>query len=77
MEMSGHIYRCAGGETFDSIALNVYGDEKYAAEMMCANPERVDSTVFLGGEELRLPVVYVPRAAETGGHAPASAPWKE
>ena len=77
MEMSGHIYRCAGGETFDSIALNVYGDEKYAAELMCANPERVDSTVFLGGEELRLPVVYMPRAAETGGHAPAWAPWKE
>lgn len=77
MEMSGHIYRCSGGETFDSIALRVYGDEKYAAELMCANPEMVDIAVFCGGEELGLPVAYVPDTAETGGHAPASAPWKE
>ena len=77
MEMSGHIYRCVGGETFDSIALSVYGDEKYSAELMCANPERVYDNVFLGGEELRLPVVYVPDESETGTHVPSTAPWKE
>ena len=36
--MSGYEYHCAGGETFDSAALEIYGDEKYAAELLCANP---------------------------------------
>lgn len=76
MEMSGYGYTCAGGETFDSVALEVYGDEKYAAELMCANPELCAKSIFTGGEILLLPVVEVD-IAEEEGYAPATAPWKE
>ena len=34
MTLSGQGYRCSAGETFDSVALNVYGDEKYACELL-------------------------------------------
>lgn len=74
MILSGNGYRCSGGETFDSVALEVYGDERYAAELLCANPELCTATVFCGGEILLLPVVEIPEAGET---LPAEAPWKE
>ena len=34
MEYSGYVWPCSAGETFDEIALMVYGNEKYAAELM-------------------------------------------
>lgn len=74
MILSGNGYRCSGGETFDSVALEVYGDERYAAELLCANPELCTTAVFSGGEILLLPVVEIPEAGET---LPAEAPWKE
>lgn len=74
MEMSGYQYNCAGGETFDSIALEVYEDEKYAAELMCCNPEYTDISVFGGGEALLLPIIDNSADEE---EAPATAPWKE
>ena len=27
-EMSGYMYQCSAGETFDSVALQIYDDEK-------------------------------------------------
>lgn len=74
MELSGYGYVCAGGETMDSVAREVYGDEKYAAELMIANPEYASQIVFFGREKLRLPVIEIPdqTAAE-----PTEAPWKE
>ena len=68
MEMSGYEYHCAGGETFDSAALEIYGDEKYAAELLCANP------AYSG--ILEIPVVEGTEETE-GGYLPAAAPWKE
>lgn len=76
MEMSGYGYTCAGGETFDSVALEVYGSEKYAAELMCANPALCEKSIFTGGETLLLPVVEGD-AADEEGYATATAPWKE
>lgn len=76
MDMSGYIYTCAGGETFDSVALEVYGDEKYAAELLCANPELCEKMIFTGGEILLLPVVEIPEEAEEEQQS-ANAPWKE
>lgn len=76
MVFSGYEYLCAGGETFDSVALHVYGDEKYAADLLCANPKYCGRAVFEGGERLLVPVVE----GESGGEAaytPAAAPWKE
>lgn len=73
MTLSGYYYRCAAGESFDSVALKVYGDEKYAAELLCANGALADRLVFTGGEKLELPVVEVAAAGENA----AAAPWKE
>ncbi len=74
MIFSGNGYRCSAGETFDSVALAVYGDEKYAAELLCANPALSTKLVFSGGEMLLLPVVEI---QTTGDISPATAPWKE
>lgn len=76
MEKSGYGYACASGETFDSVALEVYGDEKYAAELMCANPELCEKAVFTGGETIILPVIESNESEEMG-YTRASAPWKE
>lgn len=74
MEMSGYQYNTAGGETFDSIAREVYGDEKYAAELMCANPHLTDYSVFTGQEIVLLPQIDI---SETADEMPETAPWKE
>ncbi|MGN0996011.1 MAG: tail protein X [Candidatus Ventricola sp.] len=70
MEMSGQSYLCSDGETFDSVALLLYGDEKYAAELMCANPALVRRHVLRGGDVLYIPIVEA-------GEAAGAAPWKE
>lgn len=78
MDISGYVYLCSAGETFDSVALTMYEDEKYAAELLCANPEESDKTVFEGGEVLRLPEVEI--LIEGTDEPPISAgkaPWKE
>lgn len=72
--LSGYLYTCSAGETFDSIALAVYGHEKYAAELMTANPGYVLLTVFTGGEILSLPVVETEDGEDEP--TPSTAPWK-
>ncbi len=67
-------YRCSAGETFDSIALRVYGDEKYASELLNANTTLCRIMKFTGGEILTLPVVEV---LEDEDMEPVTAPWKE
>lgn len=69
-------YLCTAGETFDSVALVVYGDEKYAAEIFCANPALCLIPVFSGGEILDLPAIEIPDDEEEE-YMPPSAPWKE
>jgi hypothetical protein len=76
MKTTEGIYLCSAGESFDGIALQVYGAERYAAELLCANPGLCRISVFHGGERLRLPAVELPE--ERGErYAPAKAPWKE
>ena len=57
MTDSGYKYHCSAGETFDSAAVNIYGDEQYAADLLWANPSLCDKLVFTGGEMLVVPVV--------------------
>lgn len=75
MDMSGYVYVCSAGETFDSVARAVYGDEKYAAELLCANPEYATRSVFTGEEEIFLPSILILPNDQT--EMPASPPWKE
>lgn len=75
MDLSGYLYHCSAGETFDEVSLAVYGDERYATELMTANPDLVTTAVFVGGEVLALPVVE--QAGDTAeSTAPTTAPWK-
>ena len=78
MELSGYAYTCSAGETFDSVAGVLYDDEKYAAELLNANPEYADRLVFTGGETLYIPVVDVPETAtDETVTEPERAPWRE
>lgn len=75
MEMSGFVYMCSAGETFDSIALELWNDENYAAEILCANPEYSTRQIFFGGEELYIPAVDLPE--DESVTEPKKAPWRE
>ena len=77
MELSGYIYRCSAGESFDSVALKIYGSESHAPEIMDANPGLCGKMIFGGGEELKLPVVEQAAEDEGGHYTPAKAPWKD
>lgn len=77
VELSGYLYRCSAGETFDGVALNIYGREKYAADLMNANPEYARRLVFTGDEVLSLPVVEAPEEDQENEYTPNTAPWKE
>ena len=79
MQDTGYVYKCSNGETFDIAARIIYDDEKYAAELMSANPEHMDKFVFNGGELLRIPWIDIPDPEETpmNESIPEKAPWKE
>ena len=73
---TGNIYKCSAGETFDSIAREVYGNEKYAAELLSENVKLCGELVFKGGERLYLPDITDNVDTATGLPA-TKAPWKE
>ena len=73
IELSGYIYHASARETFDSISLIVYGDERYASDLLSANPELDRMYVFRGDEELYVPLI---EQTEIDG-SPVKAPWKE
>ena len=56
--------------------VSYYGDEKYAADILCANPSLCLIPIFSGGELLDLPVVDMPED-EDEEYMPQTAPWKE
>lgn len=75
MNRSGYEYHCAAGESWDSVALAVYGRESCAADILAANPALCHLTIFTGGEKLRLPIVEVADTSRV--YTPATAPWKD
>ena len=77
MTLSGNTHHCAAGETWDSVALKEYGNEKYSCEILCANPLLSRIPVFTGGEILQLPVVVIPEFDDAGTFVSTKAPWKE
>lgn len=48
-------YTTSQGDTFDSIALDFYGDEFKAPELILANPEYAGVIVFEAGVTLSVP----------------------
>lgn len=76
MEMSDEVWVASTGDTFDIIALNVYGRESYASDIMCANPTLCGKMIFDGGEMVQLPVIYIPDDEGEEQFGAANAPWK-
>lgn len=78
IEYSGYEYHCAANDSFDSVALEVYGNEKYASDLMNANPDYCGMTVFNGGEVLQLPALDAPEGddSEESAMAGTIAPWR-
>ena len=69
-------YHCAAGESFDGVALRLYGHEKYAEQLMDANPTLCGTAVFSGGETLALPLLDIPMSNTERALANTIAPWK-
>lgn len=53
------MYETASGDTWDTIALYVYGDEKYAGVLMRNNPFLLGTVIFNAGT-----MVYTPKLSE-------------
>lgn len=71
-------YSARAGDTFDGIALTLYGHERYTSELLRANPSLCRVMTFAGGEKLTVPVIYVPDINEDDeNNAPIRAPWKD
>ena len=71
MTMLDYVYIPSAGETWDEIAMTLWGGWKYAADLICANPQYVDRVTMNGTERLKLPDMSAEYAAQS------SAPWKE
>lgn len=57
LEAIGEIaYTASAGDTFDSLALDAYDDERLASAIAEANPELASVLVFEGGEAVSIPV---------------------
>lgn len=50
-----NIYITVGGDTFDSLALLFYNDEKLASTIIQANPDHCDTLIFEAGISLTIP----------------------
>lgn len=70
-QTAGYIeYTAQAGDTFDSIALVAYNEERMAATIIGANPDLSDVLIFEGGELVLIPIV---EAATTPDTLP---PWR-
>lgn len=58
-------YSTQAGDTFDSLALTMYNDEKLASHIIEFNPDYADVIIFDANVELRLPIVERTDTPET------------
>lgn len=63
-------YTTREGDTFDALALEMYGEETLAHYIIDFNPDHADVLIFSAGVALRLPIV---ENAETPDTLP---PWR-
>lgn len=72
--MSEKIYIASAGESVDSIALKIYGDERYAKDILISNPQISGKMFLTGGERLMLPEME--NTLDREGNSISQAPWK-
>lgn len=58
-------YKTRAGDTFDSLALTMYNEEKLAKYIIDFNPQYSDVIVFDANVPLRLPIVESVETPET------------
>ena len=58
-------YTAQGGDTFDSIALAAYNEERMASTIIAANPDLSDVLIFEGGEAVPIPIAETVETPET------------
>lgn len=58
-------YTAQGGDTFDSIALSAYNEERMASTIIASNPDLSDVLIFEGGELVQIPVVETVTTPDT------------
>lgn len=58
-------YTAQGGDTFDSIALAAYNEERMASTIIRANPDLSDVLIFEGGELVQIPIVETITTSDT------------
>jgi hypothetical protein len=63
-------YTPSAEESFDSVALRIYGDERYTHLLYLANPKLVHLQHFTGNETLQVPGLEDQAAS-------GMPPWKE
>lgn len=63
-------YYTREGDTFDALALSMYGEERLANQIIQYNPDHADVVVFGPNIELRLPIM---ESVETPATLP---PWR-
>lgn len=62
-------YITKDGDTFDSIALEYYGEEKYSIFIMQFNPDFISKIIFEYGVELKIPNINIKETSNLP-------PWK-
>lgn len=65
-------YTTKSGDTFDIIAKEKLGKEKYTKELMQANKDYIEFIIFPAGIELELPEINV--ESSSGEQTP---PWRD
>lgn len=65
-------YIAQGGDTWDSIAIEAYNEERMSTFLIDANRDYIDTVVFEGGEVLKVPVIDAEQV-ETSETLP---PWR-
>lgn len=58
-------YTAQGGDTFDSIALAAYNEERMASTIIAANSDLSDVLIFEGGELVQIPIVEAVTTPDT------------
>jgi len=63
-------YTTAEGDTFDTLALSAYNEERRASDILAANPDYCDVLIFDAGVKLRIPV------CDTAATPQTLPPWR-
>ena len=50
-------YRTTAGDTWDQLALDIYGNKFYSAKIMAENPELSNQVILEEGQILRIPII--------------------